>query len=132
LSTIKINSTGHTTQHWYERTGSRGKPAISVQFLTTVCRPCLVRERCTIAKAVPQVGFIPEPEFSALQAARQREQTDDFKETQIKRAGVEVTISQAMAVLGMRRTRYRGLDKSASPASDDCRGDEPDSSTGLA
>lgn len=46
-----------------------------------------------------------------LQAARQREQTDEFKETYKKRAGVEGTISQAVGVLGMRRTRYRGLGK---------------------
>jgi transposase len=102
---------GHTTHHWYERTGSRGKPAISVQFPTALCRVCPVRERCTTAKAGRQVGFIPEPEFSALQAARQREQTDEFKETYKKRAGVEGTISQAVGVLGMRRTRYRGLGK---------------------
>jgi len=102
---------GHTTKHWYERTGSRGKPAISAQFPTTVCRACPVRERCTTAKAGRQIGFIPEPEFSALQAARQREQTDEFKEAYKKRAGVEGTISQAVGVLGMRRTRYRGLDK---------------------
>jgi transposase len=102
---------GHTTRQWYERTGSRGKPAISVKFPTTICRNCPVRERCTTAKTGRQVGFIPEPEFSALQAARQREQTDEFKEAYKKRAGVEGTISQAVGVLGMRRTRYRGLDK---------------------
>jgi transposase len=102
---------GHTTKNWYERTGSRGKPALSAQFPTPVCRACPVRERCTTAKAGRQVGFIPEPEFSALQAARQREQTDEFKQAYKKRAGVEGTISQAVGVLGMRRTRYRGLDK---------------------
>jgi transposase len=102
---------GHTTQHWYERTGSRGKPAISAQFPTSVCRACPVRERCTTATSGRQVGFIPEPEFRALQAARDREQTDEFKQTYTKRAGIEGTISQAVGVLGMRRTRYRGLDK---------------------
>jgi transposase len=59
LSYFKIDFTartvtcpqGHTTKHWYERTGSRGKPAISAQFPTTVCRACPVRERCTTAKA---------------------------------------------------------------------------------
>lgn len=96
---------------WYERPGSRGKPALSAQFPTPVCGACPVRECCTTAKAGRQVGFIPEPEFSALQAARQREQTDDFKETYKKPAGVEDTISQAVGVLGMRRTCCRGLDK---------------------
>ena len=102
---------GHTTRQWYERTGSRGKPAISVQFPTSVCLACPVRERCTTAKAGRQIGFIPEPEFSALQAARQREQTDDFRQVYKKRAGVEGTISQAVGVLGMRRTRYQGLNR---------------------
>jgi IS5 family transposase len=57
------------------------------------------------------VGVIPEPGFSALQGAREREQTDEFKQAYKQRAGVEGTISQAVGVLGMRRTRYRGLDK---------------------
>lgn len=70
-----------------------------------------MRERCTTATSGRQVSFIPEPAFHALQAARDREQTDEFKETYKKRASVEDTISQAVGVLGMRRTRYRGLDK---------------------
>jgi transposase len=102
---------GHTTTQWYERTGSRGKPAITVAFPKTVCRDCPVRQRCTTSKTGRKVGFIPEPEFSALQAAREREQTDEFKQAYKKRAGVEGTISQAVGVLGMRRARYRGLDK---------------------
>ena len=119
LSYFKINfdartvtcPQGHTTQHWYERTGIRGKPAISAQFPTSVCRACPVRERCTTATSGRQVGFIPEPEFRALQAARDREQTNEFKQTYKIRAGIEGTISQAVGVLGMRHTRYRGLHK---------------------
>jgi transposase len=102
---------GHTTKQWYERTGSRGKPAVQAQFPASVCRACSVRQHCTTATSGRQVGFIPEVEFYALQAAREREQTDEFKETYKKRAGIEGTISQAVGVLGMRRTRYRGLDK---------------------
>jgi len=70
-----------------------------------------VRARCTTAKKGRQVTFIPEPAFSILQAARQREQTEEFKEIYKKRAGGEGTISQLVGVLGMRRTRYRGLGK---------------------
>jgi transposase len=102
---------GHTTSHWYERLGTRGKPAIYAQFPANLCRDCPVRERCTTAKQGRQVTFIPEPEFSALRAARQREQTEEFKDVYKKRAGVEGTISQAVGVLGMRRTRYRGIGK---------------------
>lgn len=101
----------HTTHHWDERTGSRDKPAISVQFPTPLCQGCPVRERCTTAKAGRQVGFIPEPEFSALQAARAREKIPEFHPAFHKPAGIEGTISQAVGVLGMRRTRYRELNK---------------------
>ncbi len=102
---------GHTTTQWHERLDTRGKPAIHTQFPTAICHACPVRERCTTAKQGRQVTFIPEPSFSALQAARQREQTEEFKEAYKKRAGVEGTISQAVGVLGMRRTRYRGMGK---------------------
>jgi transposase len=47
----------------------------------------------------------------ALQAARERQQTESFKELYKRRAGIEGTISQAAFALGMRRTRYRGLKK---------------------
>ena len=102
---------GHISKQWHERLGSRGKPSIRAKFTTKTCRECSLRQRCTTSKTGRQLTFIPEPEFRALQAARKREQTDEFKETYKKRAGIEGTISQAVGVLGMRRTRYRGLDK---------------------
>lgn len=102
---------GHTSKQWHERAGRRGKPTIQTQFPTKTCQTCPVREQCTTAKRGRIVTFVPEPEFSALRTAREREQTDEFKETYKKRAGVEGTISQAVGVLGMRRTRYHGLDK---------------------
>jgi hypothetical protein len=48
---------------------------------------------------------MPEPEFSALQAAHQREYTEAFKETYKKQASVEGPLSQATHALGMRRAR---------------------------
>jgi transposase len=47
----------------------------------------------------------------ALRAARERQQTEAFKERYKRRAGIEGTISQAAYALGMRRTRYRGVKK---------------------
>ena len=102
---------GHTTHQWYERPGKRGKPAIQVKFPLTFCQSCPLRERCTTSKTGRQVAFVPEHEFLALRAAREREQTAEFKEIYKKRAGIEGTISQAVGVLGMRRTRYKGIDK---------------------
>ena len=53
----------------------------------------------------------PTAQHLALQAARERPQTDAFKALYKSRAGIEGTISQAVFALGMRRTRYRGLRK---------------------
>lgn len=103
---------GHTTDRWYDRIDRRGKPITQVQFPKAVYQSCPARERCTRSRSAGRLlGFMREDEFKALQAARQREQTDEFKEAYKKRAGVEGTISQAVGVLGMRRTRFRGLDK---------------------
>jgi transposase len=46
-----------------------------------------------------------------LQAARERQHTEPFKEDYKRRAGIEGTMSQAAFAFGMRRTRYRGLQK---------------------
>ena len=44
-----------------------------------------------------------------LKQAREREQTEAFKEEYKRRAGVEGTIAQAVNTMGARHTRYRGL-----------------------
>ena len=47
----------------------------------------------------------------ALHAARERQPTERFQEDYKRRAGLEGTLSQAAFALGMRRTRYWGLQK---------------------
>ena len=49
--------------------------------------------------------------MQALLAARQREDTDAFKETYRHRAGIEGTHSQGVRTMGLRRSRYLGLPK---------------------
>ena len=43
--------------------------------------------------------------------ARQREHTEEFKESYAKRAGIEGTISQGVRAFGLRRSRYIGQAK---------------------
>jgi Transposase DDE domain len=81
-------------------------------FDQKVCMGCQVRARCTRSKTGPrELTLHPKEQHLALQAARERQQTDDFKERYKRRAGNEGTMSQAAFSLGMRRTRYRGLRK---------------------
>jgi transposase len=49
--------------------------------------------------------------YEALQAAREREATDEYKAEYRKRAGIEGTISQAVRTFGLRRARYIGRAK---------------------
>ncbi len=47
----------------------------------------------------------------ALQAARHRQATQEFKTAYAARAGIEGTLSQGMRAFGLRQARYRGLEK---------------------
>jgi len=51
------------------------------------------------------------PEAPTLQVARDRQQTDTFKELYKRRAGIEGTISQAAFAWGMQRTWYLEINK---------------------
>jgi hypothetical protein len=51
----------------------------------------------------------PQPQYQALQAARQREATEAFQAEYARRAGIEGTISRGVRGARLRRTRYMGL-----------------------
>jgi transposase len=102
---------GKTSWRWREGIGPNGKPHVQTQFRRVDCQACPVRTQCTRNKKARQVTFRPQPEYQALHAARQRQQTQEFKDRYAIRAGVEGTLSQAVFALGMRRTRYRSLRK---------------------
>jgi len=103
---------GKRSHHWTPGEVRRGKPTIQVQFRHADCRACPMRARCTRSKAgARELTLHPQAEHAALQLARARQQTEDFKARYATRAGVEGTMSQSAYALGMRRSRYIGLDK---------------------
>ena len=53
----------------------------------------------------------PQPLYEALQEARARQKTDEFKARYAARAGIEGTMSQGVGLGDLRRTRYQGLAK---------------------
>jgi len=87
-----------------------GRDIFRFVFREHECEACLLRQKCTRGKA-RFLTILPEGAHEALQAARQRQETELFKEEYAVRAGVEGTISQAVHARSMRRTRYRGLAK---------------------
>lgn len=53
----------------------------------------------------------PEQQCQALQTARLRETTAEFKQEYARRAGIEGTLSEGVRVHHLRRARYIGLPK---------------------
>jgi transposase len=83
-----------------------------VRFSRHDCTPCPFRARCTHARVGARLlNFMPREQHEALLAARQRQDTADFRERYAARAGIEGTVSQAVRHCDLRRCRYIGIAK---------------------
>jgi hypothetical protein len=102
---------GRTSSSWNPVT-QRGTPTIVITFSKADCGPCPVRELCTTsASQRRQLTVHTRQVHQAQLAARAAAATKDFQARYALRAGVEGTIRQGVAITGIRRARYRGLDK---------------------
>lgn len=102
---------GHTSISWSPAVDKRTNEVIMIKFSSKDCRPCPSRELCCRSMkryARRSITVRREDQYQALQAARQREDTETFKEEYAKRAGIEGTISQGVRAFGLRRSRYIG------------------------
>lgn len=103
---------GKSNVSWHPHQDAYGGPLIIAKFLTADCRACRARAQCVRAPKAPRtVTFRPKEQHLALQKARHRQTTEEFKETYAQRAGVEGAISQGTRVCGLRRSRYIGMAK---------------------
>lgn len=103
---------GQTSVKWTPGLDVSGDPVIRIRFAKAVCRACPVRSTCTWAKDAPrQLTVRPQAYHEAIQAARQRQETAEFKAQYALRAGVESCLSQGTRRFAMRRSRYIGLDR---------------------
>lgn len=102
---------GKTSAVWKPTHDADGHPVINIRFASADCRACAVRAQCVASKRERSLNIRHREEYEALQAARHRQTTPDFREQYARRAGVEGTISQGVHVGDLRRSRYRGLAK---------------------
>ena len=103
---------GQTSANWFPMQEPRGKPVIRVNFASSTCKTCPHRLDCIDADGVRRTLTLQMPELQiALQAARHREKTAEFREQYGKRAGIEGTISQGVRAFDLRRSRYIGSAK---------------------
>jgi transposase len=103
---------GCQSVQWFPWQDRHGHETIHIKFAARDCTPCPVRSQCTHAAKLPRsLAVRIQPTFTALQAARQCQQTPAFKEVYAKRAGIEGTLSQGVRAFGLRRSRSIGEKK---------------------
>jgi transposase len=91
---------------------ARGKPVLKVDFRKADCTPCPLRSRCTSSKSnARKLTLRLREQHETLERARREQATQTWKQRYNIRAGVEGTVHQAVAVTGVRRSRYLGLRK---------------------
>lgn len=105
---------GKESVKWTPRTDQHGHPKIAIRFGLQDCRDCPARALCTRSARAPRILAVrTQAEFEILQSSRQHQQTETFRVRYAQRSGIEGTHSQAVRSLGLRRTRYFGLPKTA-------------------
>lgn len=86
--------------------------SIKVMFRRADCLGCARRTDCTKAPTGPrQLTLQTQAQHIALQAARARQETAEFKAQYARRAGVEGTFNQGNRRSDLRHARYIGLAK---------------------
>jgi transposase len=103
---------GQVSQHWRPGKDRRGCDVIVARFDRHACQACARCSQCVRSKASGRVlTFRTQAQHTALQKARERQKTPEFKERYKRRAGIEGTISQGTRSFELRKARYIGLPK---------------------
>jgi transposase len=103
---------GKTKVSWKPGKDRWGNEVIHTEFARRECLACQSRPLCTRATTEGrEMTLRPREQHEALQAARLRQETAEWKAEYAVRAGVEGTLSQGIRRFGLRRCRYIGLAK---------------------
>ena len=101
---------GHRSVKWTAGQSQTGESVLRIRFDRATCRACPTRQAWTSSPEAPrQLTVKPQGYHEALQAARQRQATPEFRAQYALRAGVESTLSQAVRRLDLRQSRSIGL-----------------------
>jgi hypothetical protein len=87
-----------------------GKVCFRFEWDTATCAHCSLRRKCIKAEHRHRTLVVGE-NHTVLQARRQEQKTDEFKQRLKHRNAIEGTQSELVRAHGMRRARYRGLAK---------------------
>jgi transposase len=93
---------------WRPTTNKYGQAIVNIRFAHADCQACPVRPNCVASKRSRALTIRAHDQYVALQAARERQKTEEFKAKYAARAGIEGTISQGTRTSDLRRSRYIG------------------------
>jgi transposase len=103
---------GKQSVKWTPGTDQYGHPNVEVRFGLHDCRACPARPLCTRSATAPRhLTLRLQAEHEMLQQARLRQRSEAFQTLYAGRSGIEGVHSQAVRTMGLRRTRYVGLEK---------------------
>jgi transposase len=98
---------GRTSVSWTPAVDRGHNEVIKIKFSAKDCGACPAQDRCTKATR-RSITVRPRDQYEALQEARSREASEDYRAEYNRRAGIEGTISQGVRSFGLRRSRYVG------------------------
>ncbi len=106
---------GKESVYWYEhQTNERySRSVVLIKFKVKDCLDCVSRDKCVRNKAghARRLRPLARPMYEALEKTRKTLSTEDGKLEYQNRAGIEGTLSQGVRRGSLRRSRYRGLQK---------------------
>ncbi len=101
---------GQQSVSWKPALDRYDNQVIKIKFSMKDCKSCPLKEQCTKAPR-RTISVRVQPHHEALQQARARQKDTAFGQKYQARSGIEGTISQGTRAFGMRRSRYRGMEK---------------------
>jgi transposase len=103
---------GHLSQSWKPNRGNRGEEMIRVSFAAKLCQGCEAKALCTRSeKGGRRLTVYAREVHETLQQRRGEQGGPAFQQAYARRAGVEGSLSAGVRRHGLRRSRYRGLEK---------------------
>jgi transposase len=104
---------GRQSVYWHEyQTREYSRPVVKIRFRNQDCLNCSSRTKCVRNKKAGRSLQIPSREmYQALEQTRKKLDSSEGRNEYKKRAGIEGTISQGVRRGTLRRSRYRGLEK---------------------
>jgi transposase len=104
---------GKQSAYWHEyQTKEYARLVVKIRFRNQDCLNCLSRAKCVRNEKAGRSLQIPSREmYQALEQTRKKLDSSAGRNEYKKRAGIEGTISQGVRRGTLRRSRYRGLEK---------------------